>query len=189
MEWTGRIADGDSVNVAALHTSTHNGTHADAPLHVTEGGAPAGALDLTAFIGPAVVLERSALVGRSDDELAARIRPGERVLLASGRRDFQGFPADVAGVPPATVEALAGLDVPLLGTDEPSVDPTDSEELPAHHACVRNGIRILENLVLHRVEPGRYDLVALPLRLEAADASPVRAVLLPPGSTGRGGEG
>lgn len=185
LSWSGRIADGDSVNVAAIRSSVHNGTHVDAPLHVTERGAAVDALDLAAFVGPAVVLDREAVVRSSADELAGRIRHGDRVLLASGRRDFRRFPADVAGVPVRTVEALAELGVPLVGTDEPSLDPVDSEGLPAHRACVRHRIVILENLVLHRVEPGRYDLVALPLRLEGADAAPVRAVLFPEGSTRR----
>jgi arylformamidase len=37
---------------------------------------------------------------------------------------------------------------------------------------------ILEGIVLSGVADGLYTLVALPLRLEGADASPVRAVLL-----------
>jgi len=36
---------------------------------------------------------------------------------------------------------------------------------------------ILEGVVLTGVPPGRYELIALPLRLVGADASPVRAVL------------
>ena len=39
------------------------------------------------------------------------------------------------------------------------------------------GLRVLENLVLDDVEAGDYELIALPLKLVEADASPVRAVL------------
>ena len=39
------------------------------------------------------------------------------------------------------------------------------------------GLRVLENLVLDDVGPGDYELIALPLKLVEADASPVRAVL------------
>lgn len=194
LAWTSRIADGASVNVAELRSSVHNGTHVDAPLHVTEGEAAVGEVDLGAFLGPAVVLDRDEVVGSRTEapdgpgsvgpagHLSERVRPGDRVLLRTGRRDFRRFPDQVTGVPVTLVDALAELGVPLLGTDEPSVDPADSRELPAHRACVHHGIVILENLVLRRAEPGRYDLVALPLRLERADASPVRAVLLPEGS-------
>jgi len=54
----------------------------------------------------------------------------------------------------------------------------DSKTLAAHRALAEGGVAILENLVLDDVEPGRYTLVALPLRLVEADSSPVRAVLL-----------
>lgn len=61
----------------------------------------------------------------------------------------------------------------------PSVDPLDSKELAAHHALFRYGICILENVVLDRVQPGDYELIAVPLALRDADASPVRALLRP----------
>ena len=38
-------------------------------------------------------------------------------------------------------------------------------------------MRVLEGLVLDGVPPGRYELIALPLPIVGADASPVRAVL------------
>ena len=39
------------------------------------------------------------------------------------------------------------------------------------------GLRVLENLLLDDVPEGDYELIALPLKLTSADASPVRAVL------------
>ena len=41
----------------------------------------------------------------------------------------------------------------------------------------RRGLRVLENLVLDDVPEGDYELIALPLKLMKADASPVRAIL------------
>jgi arylformamidase len=38
-------------------------------------------------------------------------------------------------------------------------------------------VAVLEGLVLDAVPAGDYELIALPLRLAGADASPVRAVL------------
>jgi arylformamidase len=70
--------------------------------------------------------------------------------------------------------------VVLVGLDTPSVDPFHSKTLPAHHATRSGrGLAILEVLDLQHVEAGLYELVALPLRLRDADASPVRAVLWP----------
>jgi arylformamidase len=42
---------------------------------------------------------------------------------------------------------------------------------------LRLNLRVLENLVLDDVPAGDYELIALPLKLTHADASPVRAVL------------
>ena len=58
-----------------------------------------------------------------------------------------------------------------------SVDLQASKDLPAHQACLRHDMAILEGLVLGAVPEGLYELIALPLRLVGFDASPVRAVL------------
>ena len=42
-----------------------------------------------------------------------------------------------------------------------------------------NDLAILEGVVLDHVNSGLYKLIALPLALVDADASPVRAVLIP----------
>ena len=78
---------------------------------------------------------------------------------------------------PELIEHLAGQGTRLIGVDMPSVDAFDSKDLPAHNACLANDVMILEGLVLANVPAGRYELLALPLKLEGFDASPVRAVL------------
>lgn len=178
LEATARIRDGASCNVGALRTSLHNGTHADAPLHLEEGAAGTGELPLEAFLGPAVVLDRSRALAAGPGGLEELVPKGRRVLLRSGRTDFRRFPERVDGVPPEWIRGLARRSAPLLGVDLPSIDPLESEELPAHRACLEHGVQILENLDLSTVTPGTYRLVALPLRIEGADAAPVRAVLL-----------
>ena len=72
---------------------------------------------------------------------------------------------------------LAARGVRLIGVDSPSVDPQDSKSMDAHHALRRADMRVLEGLVLDAVPPGDYELIALPLKIEGLDASPVRAVL------------
>ncbi len=67
--------------------------------------------------------------------------------------------------------------VVLVGVDVPSVDHLDSKTLPIHHALGTHGIRILESLDLSGVPEGLYELIALPIKLVAADGAPVRAIL------------
>ena len=55
---------------------------------------------------------------------------------------------------------------------------SDSKALESHQALFRHDLAVLEGLILDQVAPGLYSLVALPLALKDADASPVRAILL-----------
>ena len=65
-----------------------------------------------------------------------------------------------------------------MGIDTPSVDPSDSKSLESHQALYERDLAVLEGLILNRVASGIFTLVALPLALKDADASPVRAILL-----------
>jgi arylformamidase len=179
-DFVARIGPQCPVNVGRFTTSTHCGTHADAPLHYDVQGAPIGALPLEPFIGLCRVIDARGpepLLGPETVLPHLRNAP-PRILLrlveaADPNRWHAGFRALAAG----TVELLARHGVVLVGIDTPSVDPETSKELPSHHAARKADMRILENLVLSHVEPGNYELIALPLKLNSLDASPVRAVL------------
>ena len=87
------------------------------------------------------------------------------------------FSEDFAAVSPELVDQLHRQGVRLVGIDTPSLDLFASKDLPAHQACLRNDMAILEGIVLDGVPEGVYELIALPLRLVGFDASPVRAIL------------
>jgi arylformamidase len=187
LDWTLRRDRGDSVDVAAIALSVHTGTHADGPAHTTDGPA-VGTLGLEAFMGPAVVVDaRSFVQGEPPlvgPEVLDGVDPSEtpRVLLRTRDRVDPGrFPERFAALAPSLARRLAEAGYALVGTDAPSVDPESSRSLETHRILAGAGIVNLENLVLTDVEPGRYTLVALPLRLTAADSSPVRAVLVEEG--------
>src|SRR5690606_25432272 len=84
---------------------------------------------------------------------------------------------DFAAFAPATVAFLGERGVLLIALDTPSIDPADSEALSSHQTILHYDMRGLEHLVLDKVPAGGYELLALPLALCIADASPVRAVL------------
>ena len=100
-----------------------------------------------------------------------------RVLVRTCRTAPTAWSADFSAFAPHTVSLLAGLGVRLVGIDSQSVDPADSKELPSHQQLLAHDLRVLENLVLDEVPEGDYELIALPLKLTSADASPVRAIL------------
>lgn len=201
--WTAQIGPGCPVNVGALTMSTHLGAHADAPLHYSaaDDAVPIGAVSLDPFLGPCRVIhviadtERggSAGAGGAAADRPRLITPDDlrhavsgapplppmlpRVLVRTYARTPSTWDPLFAAFAPETIAWLASLGVTLVGIDTPSVDPADSKTLDSHQQLLRHDMRVLENLVLDDVPPGDYELIALPLKLTGADASPVRAVL------------
>lgn len=173
---------GANITLSNITTTVHLGAHADGVNHYLRDGAAIDAMPLKHYLGVCRVLHavntrRGSRIGIDDVDLGPLPLP-PRVLLATG--SFDGFDAwneDFAGLEPALVEHLADRGVITVGVDTPSVDIMTSKDLPAHAACARGGVAILEGLALASVEPGDYELIALPLKLVGADASPVRAVL------------
>jgi arylformamidase len=170
---------GDNLTLSTLRATVHLGAHADAPSHY---GATAPAIherDLSYYLGPCRVV-RVAVPrgGRVAPAMLPSPLGAERVLLATGTfPDPETFNEDFAALEPELVEVLHRQGVRLIGIDTPSVDLFPSKDLPSHQAFLRHDLAILEGLRLEDVPEGFYELIALPLRLEGFDASPVRAVL------------
>ena len=178
--WAATIGPGCPVNVSSITLSPHVGAHADAPLHYDPEGKTIGDVDLDAFIGPCRVIHAIGVGPLVQWEHIAHALDGlpPRVLV----RTYERMPADrwdnaLSAYAPETIEKLAALGVRLIGIDTASIDPADSTTLDSHQVIRRNDMRVLENLVLDDVPEGDYELIALPLKLTTADASPVRAVL------------
>jgi arylformamidase len=179
--WAWDMAQGASVNVSCVNGSPHVGTHADAPLHVKAGAPGADALTLSAFRGPALVLDVSALDGALTVrhlEQAGLVAGTSRLLLRTGRTVGSGaFPGSWPSLAPETAATLTRAGVRLLGVDCPSVDDRESKTLAVHHALFDGGAQVLENLDLRAVAAGPHELLALPMPVGAIDAAPVRALL------------
>ncbi len=176
------LARGDNLTLSALHATVHLGAHADAPSHYGPGAPSIEGRSLEPYLGPCQVI-------RVEVERGTRIEPdrikpdiaAERVLLATGTYpDPTSFNEDFAALSPALVDWLHERGVRLVGIDTPSVDLFDSTDLPTHGRFLAHDMAILEGLVLGDVPPGRYELIALPLKLAGFDASPVRAILRTP---------
>jgi arylformamidase len=173
------IARGDNITLSTLRATVHLGAHADAPNHY--GAGPAiHERSLEYYLGPCQLMH--VAVPR-----ATRITPAmlpdqvqaPRLLFATGTFDDpEMFPTDFAALSVELIEHLHARGVILVGIDTPSVDLFESKDLPAHKAFLRHDMAILEGLVLRDVPAGLYELIALPLKLEGFDASPVRAVLI-----------
>lgn len=184
-ERTWDMAKGSPVNVSKLTISTHTGAHADAPLHYQADGTDMASVALEPYLGSCAVIHclgEWPVVTRFAVELqigqVCGDRMPERVLIRTWRRAPQEtWESEFTAISPDAIDYLASLGVVLIGVDTPSVDPEASKTMDAHKRVAAHDMRILEGLVLDDVAEGRYELIALPLKLAGMDAAPIRAVL------------
>ncbi|MEL6237158.1 MAG: arylformamidase [Pseudomonadota bacterium] len=175
---TWQMEEGSPVNVSALTMSTHTGAHADAPLHYSSTASDIASVDVAPYLGECLVVDARRTGAFIEVGDLPHLHSADRVLF----RTFERFPhaawdPDTTAIAPETIEWLGVQGVRLVGIDTPSIDPQDSKDMLAHKAVLKHDMRVLEGLVLDDVAEGRYELIALPLALVNADASPVRAIL------------
>jgi len=164
--WLQRIDRGDPLDVSQWTLGSHTGTHVDAPSHFIADAPDLEAVGLEPFVGPCRVIEL--------ERLDLSTVTSERVLFKTS--------AEADGVDPRIAARLVAAGVRLVGIDALSIEPLEAVAAgaPTHRTLLAGGVVILEGLELDAVPPGDYFLVALPLRLQHSEASPVRAILLQP---------
>lgn len=172
---------GHNIALSSITTTVHVGAHVDAPNHYVKGGQDVASRSLDYYYGPCQVIQVDLPRGVRilPEHLGVEIQ-APRVLFKTGsfpdpttwNKDFNSLSAELVD----HVHAAGGV---LIGIDTPSVDLFPDKVLEAHHALARHDMANLEGIVLEHVEAGLYTLIALPLPLVGADASPVRAVLAP----------
>lgn len=167
-----------SVNIGKLQSSTHIGTHIDAPFHYDDQGIKIHELPLEVYLSKAQVVD----VSNMDIINAMDLKPLEEgvtalLLKTASWTDRSRFPEKWPVFDETIAEWMAANKVSLLGVDVPSVDPETSKELPMHQAMNRHQRFILEGIVLDDVAEGVYQLAALPLKIKGGEGSPVRAIL------------
>jgi arylformamidase len=175
-------AKGHHLELSSLHTTVHLGAHADAPSHYSSKGGGIESRQLDYYMGKAQVIrikiprgERVMPVHLKNETIRA-----PRVLFCTNSYpNPEEWVKDFNSLSPELIKFLAEQKVITVGIDTPSVDPAESKGLETHKAIAEYDLAILEGLVLEQVPVGIYNLVALPLRLEGCEASPVRAILLP----------
>lgn len=166
--------------LSTLTLSCHTGAHADAPNHYHKNGRAIHEQDLSLYIGGAQVIsvKTSAARIKLKDIEHTPIRQKRILFKTESFPNPQAWNDNFKGFEPEVISYLAKKNVKLIGIDTPSVDESNDKKLVAHHEIYKNDIAILEGLVLKDVQDGEYFLVALPLKILNADASPVRAVLI-----------
>ena len=176
------LEHGDAANVSTLSMGSHTGTHMDAPLHFVRGSKGLDEMPLEATIGQARVIEIHDAESVKPEELRPHhIRGGERILFktqnSSRRWHEEAFIEDFVYVSQEAARYLATQEVLTIGTDYLSVGGFLKDGVETHQALLEAGIWVIEGLDLSQVEPGEYELICLPLKVERGDGAPARAIL------------
>lgn len=171
----------DNLLLSSINTTVHLGAHTDAPNHYHKDGGDIASRDLNYYLGQCQVItvdieksKRIEIKDLNDIEIKA-----QRVLFKTNSFPDPNFwNNDFNSLSIELVEYLTDKGVILIGIDTPSVDPYDSKDLESHNMIYQKDLAILEGIVLDKVNDGIYTLIALPLKIKDADASPVRAILV-----------
>lgn len=184
--------DPDGYNTSNLTLYSHAATHMDAPRHFVADGPTIDEVDLQKCVGPALIVD---LTRKRPDSLitvedmrpyAARIGPGARLLIRTDwdtHADLPDYRTHFPRISLELAEWLVGQAIWLLGVQTPSVaslHPEYRRELTdVHQTLLRAGVVIVESLAnLSAIDGEDVYFVALPLRLDGCDGSPIRPIAI-----------
>lgn len=178
---TSDIAEGAPLTASEFSMGCHVGTHVDAPAHFVAGGAKLSDLPIERLVGPARVVHLDAHASIDASAMRPHIPDTPRHLLIRTRNSellSRAFDPSYCTLEPAAAEELAAAGVLSVGFDYYSLDPPDPSAFPAHVALAAAGVPVFVCLNLQHVPAGEYSFYGLPLKLDAVEAAPVRAVLV-----------
>jgi len=182
-----RIAKGDSANVSLVTFADHTGTHVDPPIHFLEGANTVDRLPLAPLVGPCRVIGFEGQGHVSSDWLdGAKIPKGTERLLFKTRNSARWvdptapFTRDFSSINATAARWCVDHGVKLVGIDYLSIEPQgpQKEGYPVHKTLLRANVVIVEGLDLRGVDPGAYELVCAPLKIQDGDGSPARVFLI-----------
>jgi arylformamidase len=174
---------GDPLTTHEIRMDIHLGTHIDAPSHFIHGGRTIDQMPLSNMAGLCRVIEFSDLLASEIPEHVMKGEWPERILFKTRNSALLSrpeFDKQFIALSEALARLLVRTGVCLVGIDYFSVDRFESSDKKIHHILLSSGVLILEGLDLSAIEPGDYQLIALPLNIIGAEGSPVRAVLVSP---------
>ena len=170
------IANG--FRTSKLIMSTHSGTHIDAPGHLARYSTFVNDIALNRLITPAVVTDCTGEFEITRESIENLSLEGKALLLKTVTNpDALPDNPEYSHLTPEAAELAVNMGARTVGIDTLSVDSPVSTTV--HEILLKASIPILENLLLNNIRPGDYLLICLPLKIDSADGSPLRAFLQP----------
>jgi len=177
-------------NAQTLHLYSHCGTHLDAPIHFEASHKTVTDIPLHRCISPAWVVNLAgiapgALITVSDlGRISEKIQPGESLLIRTDWSERLGTPEYYAALPRVSRELAqwcVAHSITMLGVEPPAVaDPKNIPEITEiHKILLAADIIIVEGLTnLKALTQEKVLFMAFPLKIEAGDGAPVRALAI-----------
>ena len=190
------VVNGRSM-ISSLSILVHNGTHIDAPRHMLERGYSIDQVPLTQVTREGVLIDlpnkgpNSSVSVKDILDTGVQLGPNRIPVINTGWTEKMwrkpGFWEQMPYLEPGVGEFMVGKGVPALAMDifpEKAIwrgvklDP--GENWVANHiALLEKGIPMIQFVTnLSQIGKNRFVLVALPLKIRGADASPARVIAL-----------
>lgn len=181
VELVNDMTKGDVANVTNIAMSVHTGTHMDSMRHFIADGIMMEAMPLDAVIGPAklIAVEDPVAIRREHLE-PHNLQRGDRVLFKTTNSELRWltdeFREDFVYIEPEAAKYLVERGVQTVGVDYLSVAPF-FDGVTTHTILLGAGVWIIEGLDFRGVEPGSYELISLPLKINGSDGAPCRTLI------------
>ncbi len=180
-----KIEEGAHDNLSQMRLGVHTGTHVDAPYHFIADGIKIDQLDLNRLIGPVQVVripDEVDLITANVLEKVMIDRTIPRILFKTRNSQFwlkqeRKFEKDFVGISEDAARFLVNAKMIFVGLDYLSVAPFKNS-VPTHVALLGAGLALLEGADLSHVDPGKYQMYCLPMKLGATEGAPARAILI-----------
>ena len=169
-------------------SSTHTGTHLDAPLHMYPSGSSVDRIDMAYLVQEGFCIKPKI----SGDEIHLNAimaewkkgYDGKAILINTGwdkkRSHTREWQYEFPGLAEDTIDFLGEHGTKLVGIDTLGIEPTSHNGFPVHTGLEKYGITFIEDMTnLHMLQNGKpYLIVALPIKLKGASGSMARVIAI-----------
>ncbi|MGM0445064.1 MAG: cyclase family protein [Bacillota bacterium] len=170
----------DGYKLSNIRFSVHVGTHVDAPSHFIENGKNIDNIKLERFMGKTQVIEIKNKKIITKRELTDHEIKSDKILFKTKNSSYlkeNEFNEEFIYLTHKAAKYLVQKGVKFIGIDYITIEELGTNNFDVHKFLLGNEVIILEGIDLSEINPGLYNLNALPLKLKDCEASPVRAVL------------
>lgn len=172
-----------------IFMSSHTGTHMDAPYHFHNKGKRIHEIPVETFVSDALLLhlpkKAKEYVTKEDIlnfEKSRKVRIGKdnALIISTGWEEHSKRSDYLTGNPGLSQDAAEYLTkARMVGIDSANIDHPSASDFIAHNILLPKGVLIVENLCnLKKIKQVKFRFVVLPLKIEGATGSPVRAIAL-----------